>query len=102
MEGKVTKERLDFLEDRDEMLTALEHGGVDNWEWYGESLTKYNKEKDAREELESTINNLMDNISEVLIEGVEEPAGRGCGFGLREESNKAIRELVIKFIKENK
>ena len=23
---------------RDEILTALEAGGVDNWEWYGESL----------------------------------------------------------------
>lgn len=25
-------------------LTALESGGVDNWEWYGESISEYMKE----------------------------------------------------------
>ena len=30
--------RLKYLESRDEILRALEAGGVDNWEWYSESL----------------------------------------------------------------
>ncbi|WEU80136.1 host RecBCD nuclease inhibitor [Klebsiella phage Oda] len=30
--------RLKYLESRDEILSALEAGGVDNWEWYSESL----------------------------------------------------------------
>lgn len=30
----------DLLRDKD-MLEALEAGGVDNWEWYGESLIPY-------------------------------------------------------------
>ena len=37
----ITKEEYDELIHRDEILTALENGGVDNWEWYGESLSNY-------------------------------------------------------------
>lgn len=37
----VTKEEYDKLLHRNEVLTALENGGVDNWEWYGESLENY-------------------------------------------------------------
>ena len=31
-------DELDELGKRDAVLTALEDGGVDNWEWYGASL----------------------------------------------------------------
>jgi len=27
--------------ERDQILSALEDGGVDNWEWYGESMKQY-------------------------------------------------------------
>jgi hypothetical protein len=37
----ISKEEYDELIHRDEILTALENGGVDNWEWYGESLSNY-------------------------------------------------------------
>ena len=26
---------------RDRLLLALEHGGVDNWEWYSDSINEY-------------------------------------------------------------
>jgi hypothetical protein len=42
----ITKEEYDELVDRDRKLTALECGGVDNWEWYGESLSQYYDEKE--------------------------------------------------------
>ena len=29
------------LENRDAILCALEAGGVDNWEWYGESIRDF-------------------------------------------------------------
>lgn len=35
---KKLEARLEFLERRDNELSALEAGGVDNWEWYSESL----------------------------------------------------------------
>lgn len=37
----IAKEDYDELVHRNEILTALENGGVDNWEWYGESLSNY-------------------------------------------------------------
>lgn len=37
----ISKEEYDELLDRDRKLSALEAGGVDNWEWYGESLSQY-------------------------------------------------------------
>lgn len=37
----ITKEEYDELIHRNEILEALEQGGVDNWEWYGESINQY-------------------------------------------------------------
>lgn len=39
----VSKTELQRLNKRDFMLTCLENGGVDNWEWWGESLKDYRK-----------------------------------------------------------
>lgn len=39
----ITKEEYDRLQDRDFKLSCLEGGGVDNWEWYDESLEDYYK-----------------------------------------------------------
>lgn len=37
----ISKKEYDELLDRNRKLCALEAGGVDNWEWYGESLSQY-------------------------------------------------------------
>ena len=34
------------LENRDATLCALEVGGVDNWEWYGESIKDFFREEE--------------------------------------------------------
>lgn len=39
--NEISDDRLKELEDKEERLDALERGGVDNWEWYGESLSDY-------------------------------------------------------------
>lgn len=43
MESKyiVPEKRLRELLEAEARLAALEWGGVDNWEWYGESLSQY-------------------------------------------------------------
>jgi hypothetical protein len=38
---KITKLELDRMKYRDAKLSALEAGGVDNWEWYDESLKDF-------------------------------------------------------------
>lgn len=40
------------LKDSHEQLMALECGGVDNWEWYDESLSEYRAKKRQEEEQE--------------------------------------------------
>lgn len=42
----ISKEEYEDLLDRDRKLSALEAGGVDNWEWYGESLAQYYNEEE--------------------------------------------------------
>lgn len=37
----ISKREYEELLDRDKKLSALEVGGVDNWEWYSESLAQY-------------------------------------------------------------
>lgn len=43
----IDKAEYDELLRRSRKLAALENGGVDNWEWYGESMQAY---WDAEEE----------------------------------------------------
>lgn len=46
--GKVMwpEEKIEELLDRDFKLRCLENGGVDNWDWYGESLEEYWESKE--------------------------------------------------------
>lgn len=37
----ITKKEYSHLLDRAFKLECLENGGVDNWEWYGESMKPY-------------------------------------------------------------
>lgn len=37
----IEESRLKELLESEARLAALEYGGVDNWEWYGESLSQY-------------------------------------------------------------
>ena len=46
----ITAEYLQEMQDDEFMLRCLESGGVDNWVWYGESLTEYHEMLEAREE----------------------------------------------------
>ena len=40
-----SKEYKELLE-RDKLLSALEAGGVDNWEWYGASIEEHYQENE--------------------------------------------------------
>ncbi len=48
----IPKKVYDKLRDRDFLLECLENGGVDNWEWYGESLAPYYRELRDRERVD--------------------------------------------------
>ena len=96
MEIKIKSERLEELEDIENRMLALEAGGVDNWEGYGISLEGYRKQKEKAEEISDIINEVI----EALCEGVEEPAGSGCGFGVTPSCIDDAERILATFIKE--
>lgn len=89
---EITKQQLRRLE----KLDALEAGGVDNWEFYDEALTEYKNTVEKEQKVEK----FMENIFEILSGQIEEPAGRGCGYGIREEGQKEAIDFAMKQIKE--
>ena len=86
------------LLDDSSKLNCLENGGVDNWEGYGISLEDYHKEK----EFEGKVDELGTTICETLVEGVEEPAGAGDGYGFKEDCTGDVKILIKKFMQDNK
>ena len=87
-EIKITKARLLELERAAAKLNALEAGGVDNWEWYDEALKDYRQTI----ELEEKYEDLLNDIAECLCEGIDQPAGSGCGF---EFSSKVLDNALV-------
>ena len=80
-------------------LRALEAGGVDNWEWYGESLTDWFKENDEDELVDRMSDELVDFINDAAIEAeVDYPAGRECGVNVNIPPSSYDAEKFIRFV----
>jgi hypothetical protein len=90
MDIKISTKRLKELEDSAAKLAALEAGGVDNWEWYNESLKGYFKEKELEEELSA----ISDDLLCTLAGFCEQPAGVGCGYGFRLGAEDAVMSAL--------
>lgn len=94
----ITQAEYDKMQRDISKLRALESGGVDNWEWYGESLKEWNKENEIDELLDS----IIETINDVLIEAdVEQPAGRGCGYSITFDEAQ-MKRLILDHLKEYK
>lgn len=87
----ISDERLADLEKQERKLNALESGGVDNWDGYDFALEEIRKE-DAKDEFLYTI---ADEIMGILGEDINEPAGRGAGFGFTPNAD----DKVVKYLK---
>ena len=95
---EITKERLEELVDIENKMQALENGGVDNWEFYGEALDKYNKARDeriAREEFRETADELFGCIEADVLENQYEPSERGAGTMTKESVTEGLIEMII-------
>lgn len=84
MDSREIKRRLAKLE-------ALEAGGVDNWQYYDVALKDYNALNRKEELAEKVIEKLLD----VLSSGIEEPAGRGCGYGFKEGVPREALDILM-------
>lgn len=88
---KITPERLKKLEDIELKMQCLESGGVDNWEWYGESLKEYNKIKDRELALEA----IFEEIVTVLSSGTYEPSEKGSGIAFNNDEQEEAMKIMV-------
>lgn len=87
----ISEAELKKLERAQAKLDALESGGVDNWEWYDESLKDFRK----NEEKEGRLEELLEEIEVALLEGAYEPSERGAGYATHEDArNNAYKVLI--------
>lgn len=75
---EITKERLKQLEAAEEKLQVLEAYGVDNWSGYDDAMSEIYH----REEMYAELEDLTEAIFEEIYPHIDEPAGRGCGYGI--------------------
>lgn len=91
---EISRDRLKQLLDAERKLNALEAGGVDNWEFYGEALSSFFKE----EEREELIEEYFESIMEELSLGAYEPSERGAGYTFHKENEEKALDILKKLI----
>lgn len=89
---KLTRE----IQQKLDKLEALENGGVDNWEWYDEALKPYFKKYEKEDMALALIEELLEEISPYI----EEPAGRGAGYGIRKEGQDVLLKVLMNKVKQ--
>ncbi len=94
--ASITDERLKELEDAEEKLNALEVGGVDNWDGYDFAMEPIRRRAEREESLEAIASEIVDEIGEYI----EEPAGQGCGYGVRDTAYPRIIGILNKHLAE--
>lgn len=92
-EVKISENRLKELERAYSKLQALENGGVDNWDFYSDSLKEWNKENALDELFEDTYEELLEILATAQV---EQPAGRGCGYSITPDE-KSVYSLLKRF-----
>lgn len=96
-EVKLSKSEYEKMVRQISKLSALEAGGVDNWEWYDESLKDWHKEND----LNDLIFSMCDWIYDASIDAeVDYPAGRECGPSIsitEEAALVAVRGIIKQY-----
>lgn len=91
--------RLRELERAERKLSALEAGGVDNWDGYDFAMEEIQREEDIEEAKDCFIMDLHEELAEAKI---DEPAGPGCGYSIdfNEESVRSLLEKLIRDVQE--
>ena len=90
---EISEKRLKELRRAEEKLTALERGGVDNWQGYEDALAEYW----ATTELEETKATLLDEIIQILGENAYEPSERGAGIAFSNDAEDMCMKVMDKF-----
>lgn len=101
---QLTEARIKELLKAERKLNALEAGGVDNWEWYSESLAEIYKE----DEIEAIVREFVEHDlhDNYLVEDTEVdfPAGRDAGpsINLTRDGIESMVQHLLKMYAEIK
>ncbi len=87
---EVSTKRLKELERTEAKMAALDAGGVDNWEWYGDALKDWFNEN----EHEENINSLIKDLETTFGECAYEPSERGAGIAFRDDIYDDVTEVL--------
>jgi len=98
MKTSIDKKRLRELEKAEAILTALQNGGVDNWEFYDEAITPYLKDV----ELEERMGLFLEDIEVALTIGAYEPSERGAGFCASDSGREEAEQIICVFVNDIK
>lgn len=91
----ITQSEYEKMQRQLSKLHALEAGGVDNWEWYDESLTEWRKNC----ELFELADFFVDDMNDLSVDAdVDYLAGLGAGPSVMMPQNE-MRELFLTYIK---
>lgn len=94
----VKKSEYDKMQRELSKLHALEAGGVDNWDYYGDALAEWFKEN----EVDELLDNIIEDMNDVLVDAeVDQPAGQGCGYSIT-FNEVSMKKLLIDRLKEYK
>ena len=89
MDLKISPRRLKELERMESKLNALESGGVDNWDFYDDSLKTYHLENEKEERIDALIADLEIAFAECAYERSE----RGAGIAFDDGVEASIVEI---------
>tara|TARA_R110000850_G_scaffold146908_2_gene269111 strand:+ start:199 stop:531 length:333 start_codon:yes stop_codon:yes gene_type:complete len=100
----ITKAEYDKMNRELSKLSALEAGGVDNWEWFDESLTEWRKENEFDEMMESLLEDFVELVDELSIEAeVDYPAGMEAGSNVHvPRDDEQARAFIMRVIEKHK
>lgn len=99
---QISKSQYEKLLDDSAKLNALENGGVDNWEWYDESLTEYHEAKQKAEKRLELVSKLSEYFGEAAT--IEEHPGGSIHGGIvtfPSIDEEAVLEIIDEFLKES-
>ena len=101
-EIKISQEEYDRLIKVDRKMDALEKGGVDNWEWYSESLAEIFKEEQQEEAIKSAYFDFTDAIYDHISHDYPAGMDAGASYNISNDFKPMFVKLISKLFGELK
>ena len=80
-------------------LRALEAGGVDNWEWFDESLKGWREENELSEMIDDLVYEFSEAVADLACDAtVDFPAGMDAGSNVMMPDSEEVARVFINMV----